>query len=90
MIPDWRRIHLMNYDNWYWITVYDNDENTFEEVIQVIQKATRCSHEVAEHVAWEIHNKGESKVMVAPFSVACKACDLIGKIGIKVIMTQSR
>ncbi len=70
--------------------MYDNDINTFEEVIQVIQKATTCSYEVAEHVAWEIHNKGQSKVMIAPFSAAYKASELISNIGIKVIVTKSK
>ncbi|GMT49383.1 MAG: hypothetical protein IEMM0008_0922 [bacterium] len=89
MITNWRGIGL-DHKNWYWVIVYDNDKNTFEEVIQVIQKATSCSYEVAEHVAWEIHNKGQSKVMIAPFVEARKASKLISNIGIKVIVTKTK
>lgn len=68
----------------YLVTVFNNDYNTFEEVIFIIQKAIHCSHEVAEHIAWEIHNKGQADVMIAPYVPALKAARLIRTIGLKV------
>ncbi len=68
----------------YWVIVYDNEYNTFDQVIYIIQKATCCSYELAEHIAQEIHVKGKSKVMIALREDANIAADLISSIGIRV------
>jgi len=77
-------------DNLYWVVVFNNEYNTFEEVAHIIQRAISCSQELAEHISWEIHNKGKSKVMIAPYDDAKKAANIIGTIGIKVIVSSIR
>ena len=75
-------------EDFYSVTVYNNDYNTFDEVIFIMQKAVFCSFEVAEHIAWELHNKGQAVVLKAPFHFAKTAAKVIGSIGIKVTVTK--
>ena len=42
--------------------VYDNDVNTYAEVIHILQVATACTREEAEIEAWEVDNLGKSVV----------------------------
>src|SRR5439155_20813263 len=44
------------------VIVFDNDFNTWDEVITILQKATGCSLEEAENETWEVHNLGRSVV----------------------------
>jgi len=73
-----------NNNDLFWVIVFNNEFNTFEEVITIIQKAISCSLELAEHIAWEIHDKGKAKVMIAPYHTAEEAAEVISSIGIKV------
>lgn len=74
----------------FWVIAFNNDHNTYEEVIQIIQKATCCSLEIAEHIACEIDQKGKSKVMIAPFIDAKEAADEIAQIGIQVVLEKEK
>ncbi|MDH4127754.1 MAG: ATP-dependent Clp protease adaptor ClpS [Spirochaetota bacterium] len=82
--------HNLENSDLYWVVVFNNEYNTFEEVAHIIQRAIYCSQEVAEHIAWEVHNKGKSKVMIAPYSDAKRAANIIGTIGIRVMVTNTQ
>ena len=51
-----------------WFVVLFNDEvHTFEEVIGQIVKATGCSRDKAEDLAWTVHNEGKATVYEGTF-----------------------
>ena len=60
-----------------WIVILYNCEcHTFEQVESILQKATGCSLEKAEAIAWEVHTKGRAIC----FSGSQEECDRVAKI----------
>lgn len=60
-----------------WIVIlYNCDCHTFDDVESILQKATGCSKEKAEAIAWEVHTKGRSIC----FSGTQEACDRVARI----------
>lgn len=70
------------------VTVYNNDYNTYEEVITILILATGCDMEEAEMEAWEVDHLGHSVVHHGKETDCRTAGEIIGKIGIKVEVTQ--
>ncbi|MEM4409540.1 MAG: ATP-dependent Clp protease adaptor ClpS [Candidatus Caldarchaeum sp.] len=70
------------------VIVYDNDYNTYEEVIHILQVATGCSREEAFCEAWEIDHYGSCVVHRASYEECEKAASIIALIGIRVEVTQ--
>ncbi|MCX7799551.1 MAG: ATP-dependent Clp protease adaptor ClpS [Fimbriimonadales bacterium] len=70
------------------VTVYDNDHNTFEEVILVLMVATGCSLREAQIETWEIHHLGKSVVHHASKEECDRVASVISTIGIRVEVTQ--
>lgn len=68
----------------YIVVVYDNDYNTFDEVIEILMKATACSMQEAWIETWEIHNLGKSVVHYGSKEECEKAASVIRTIGIRV------
>ncbi len=66
------------------VLVYDNDANTFEEVIFILMLATGCTQAEAEIEAWEVHHLGKSVVHHGPEQNCRKAAEIIATIGIRV------
>jgi ATP-dependent Clp protease adapter protein ClpS len=44
------------------VILFNDDVHTFEEVITQLIKATRCSGQRAEALAWEVHTTGKAVV----------------------------
>jgi len=70
------------------VIVFDNDYNTWDEVILVLQKATGCSLEEAENETWEVHHLGRSVVHHGDRDECHRAATIIRTIGIKVAVEQ--
>lgn len=70
------------------VTVYDNDYNTFSEVIAILILATGCTLEEAEMETWEIHNLGKSVVHHGAREVCERVAKVISRIGIRVEVSQ--
>lgn len=89
-IPDLLRIDEMEElgDRPWIVTVYDNDTNTFEEVIAILMIATHCSQEEAEIETWEINYLGKSVVHVSEREECESVRDVIAQIGIRVEVSQ--
>jgi ATP-dependent Clp protease adapter protein ClpS len=68
----------------YIVIVFNNDTNTVEEVIGILQKATACSLEEAQMETWEIHFTGRSVVHHGDRSECERAAGIIATIGIRV------
>lgn len=70
--------------NWG-IIVFNNNYNTFTEVINILVKAIECSPEKAEAFASEIHYRGLAIVYCSHYKSDCeKRANIITTIGIKV------
>ena len=72
----------------YIVIVYDNDVNTYAEVIHILQLATGCTHEEAEIEAWEVDNLGKSVVHHGAKEECERAAGIVRQIGIRVEVTQ--
>lgn len=66
------------------VIVYDNDKNTWDEVVTILQKATGCNLEEAEIETWEVDNLGKSVVHHAGQEECERAAGIIRSIGIRV------
>jgi ATP-dependent Clp protease adapter protein ClpS len=66
------------------VIVYDNDRNTWDEVIGILQRATGCPLQEAEMETWEIHHLGKSIVHHGEREECEAAAAVIGTIGIRV------
>lgn len=66
------------------ITVFDNNYNTYEEVITILILATGCGFDEAHAEAWEIDHYGKCIVHRGPESECQIAAKLISRIGIQV------
>ena len=68
----------------YIVVVYDNEKNTWDEVVMILQKATGCALEEAEIETWEVDNLGKSVVHHGGQEECERAADIIREIGIRV------
>lgn len=72
LAPDWK------------VIVYNNETNTYEEVITILMIATGCNADDAYIEAWEIDHYGQCCVHRAPESECVDVAEIISTIGIKV------
>ncbi len=72
-----------SYDSWI-VTVFNNEHNTYEEVIAVLMLATSCSLEEAHIETWEIDHLGKSVVHCAVQQECHDVARVIARIGIRV------
>ncbi|HRF58574.1 MAG TPA: ATP-dependent Clp protease adaptor ClpS [Fimbriimonadaceae bacterium] len=70
------------------VTVFDNDYNTIEEVIQILMFATKCDLEEAQIETWEIHHLGRSVVHHGAAEECRTIATTIATIGIRVEISQ--
>lgn len=75
-------------DGQWIVTVYDNDRNTFDEVIHILMVATRCGMEEARFETWEVHNFGRSIVHHSDQRECEQVAAVIAQIGIAVKVSQ--
>src|SRR5687768_3851444 len=66
------------------VVVYDNDKNTFDEVIGILLRATGCGQQEAEMETWEVHHLGRSIVHHGDRPECERVAAIIRTIGIRV------
>jgi hypothetical protein len=66
------------------VIVFDNTVNTYQEVIDILQKATGCSLAEAEMETWEVDKLGRSVVHHGDRAECERAAEIIATIGIEV------
>ena len=76
-----------NDGNWV-VIVFDNDHNTWEQVISILMLATECTLEEAEMETWEVHHLGKSLVHHGSEEECEKVAEIIRTIGIRVETSQ--
>lgn len=65
------------------VTVFNNETNTYEEVIAILMIATGCDAEEAYIETWEIDHYGSCVVHRSDQEACQQAAQIIAKIGIK-------
>lgn len=87
VLPD-VRIDDTGVGNGFWVvTAFNNDHNTFDEVIAVLIKATGCTVQEAEIETWEIHHFGKTVVHHGSREECDRVGAIIASIGIQVTVT---
>jgi ATP-dependent Clp protease adapter protein ClpS len=76
------------HDHGYIVTVYDNDFNTFDEVMAILMIATGCTFDEAQTETWEVHHLGRSVVHHGEEEICSTVAEIIAEIGIRVEVTK--
>lgn len=76
-------------DHGYIVTVFDNDYNTYDEVMAILQIATGCTPEEAYIETWEIDHLGSSVVHNGSCEECKRVAAIISTIGIRVTVSES-
>ena len=74
-------------DGWI-VTVFDNEYNTYQEVMAILMIATQCSADEAYIETWEVDHMGKSVVHCGSQDVCSVVAEIIRTIGIQVEVTQ--
>ncbi|ROL61133.1 ATP-dependent Clp protease adaptor ClpS [Bacteroidetes/Chlorobi group bacterium ChocPot_Mid] len=64
------------------VILFNDDWHTFEEVIEQIIKAVKCTFEEAEQKTWEVHTKGKSCVYEGDLPECLKVSSILEEIGL--------
>lgn len=65
------------------VMIYNNDHNTFDEVIEVLIVATGCDYEEAAIEAWEAHHFGRAPVHFSTQPECEDVASTIASIGLR-------
>jgi ATP-dependent Clp protease adaptor protein ClpS len=66
------------------VVVYNNEQNTYDEVMMILMIATHCNEEEAFIETWEVDHLGKSVVHNAGKEECEDVAQIIRQIGIKV------
>jgi ATP-dependent Clp protease adapter protein ClpS len=67
------------------VVLFNDDVHTFDEVITQLIKATRCTEEQAEALAWEVHTRGKAVVFAGELRRCMEVSGILEEIH---LMTQ--
>lgn len=81
--PDLDGADLSEQESWM-VVVYNNDTNTYDEVMMILMIATHCTVEEAEIETWEVDHLGKSNVHFADKDECETVARIIRQIGIQV------
>lgn len=65
------------------VVLFNDDYHTFEEVINQLIKATRCTRSKAEALTWEVHSKGKSIVFDGSLEECLRVSSILEEIRLK-------
>jgi hypothetical protein len=71
------------------VTVFDNDFNTYDQVIFILMVATGCDEDEAYIETWEIDHLGQSVVHIADEPECRRVAGIIATIGIRVEVSEA-
>lgn len=66
------------------VIVYNNETNTYDEVMMVLMMATNCDEHEAYIETWEVDHLGKSTVHYGSEEECFSAASIIATIGIQV------
>ncbi|MCS7082726.1 MAG: ATP-dependent Clp protease adaptor ClpS [Bacteroidetes bacterium] len=64
------------------VILYNDDIHTFDEVILQLQKATGCSLQRAEQIAWTAHRQGKAVAYEGDLEDCLRVQGVLGEIGL--------
>jgi ATP-dependent Clp protease adaptor protein ClpS len=64
------------------VILYNDEWHTFDEVIEQIIKAVKCSLNEAEAMTWEVHTKGKTVVFEGELQECLKVSSVLEEIGL--------
>ncbi|NTW83345.1 MAG: ATP-dependent Clp protease adaptor ClpS [Chlorobiaceae bacterium] len=67
----------------YRVILFNDEEHTFDEVIEQIIKATQCSRRKAEQCTWEVHTRGRSIVYTGTIDACLRVSSILEEIALK-------
>ncbi len=67
------------------VILFNDEVHTFDEVIGQLIKATQCTSEKAEALAWEVHSRGKAVVYVGELPRCMEVSGILEEID---LMTQ--
>lgn len=75
-------------DRGWVVTVWDNDYNTWDEVVAILMRATGCGVDEAQMETWEVDQLGKSVVHHGGEKECRRVARIISTIGIRVTVTK--
>lgn len=81
--PDVDQDNSNQSESWI-VVVYNNEYNTYDEVMMILMIATHCNEEEAYIETWEVDQLGKSVVHVAGQEECETVASIIRQIGIEV------
>ncbi|MEO7453807.1 MAG: ATP-dependent Clp protease adaptor ClpS [Fimbriimonadales bacterium] len=72
-----------SYSGRYAAIMFNNDSNSFDEVIRIVMLATSCPVEEAQIETWEAHTFGEAAVHFAAETECARVALTIASIGVR-------
>lgn len=83
-LPDLENVPQHQDGEGWRVVVFNNDHNTYAEVMTILMVATGCDQEEAYIETWEIDQIGQSVVHYGSEEECRTAGDIIAQIGIRV------
>lgn len=69
------------------VVIFNNDTNSFDEVVEVLMRATGCDLDEAAIETWEAHTYGKAPVHFAGRQECESSAEIISSIGVKTEVT---
>lgn len=69
------------------VVIFNNETNTFDEVIEALMRATGCDEEEAGIEAWEAHHYGKAPVHFASRPECEDIASVISTVGVRTEVT---
>lgn len=69
--------------NRWMVTIFNNDTNSADEVVDVLMRATGCDLMEASIEMWEAHHLGKSHVHFADKGTCTEVAQVISEIGVR-------
>jgi ATP-dependent Clp protease adaptor protein ClpS len=67
----------------YRVVLFNDEEHSFDEVIEQIIKAVGCSRQKAEKHTWEVHTRGRSIVFAGTMPLCLRVSSILEEIALK-------
>jgi ATP-dependent Clp protease adaptor protein ClpS len=64
------------------VILFNDDVHTFDEVIDQLIKATRCTRSRAEAFAWEVHTRGKAAVFEGTMNECIRVSHVLEEIAL--------
>lgn len=71
------------YDGRYMTVIFNNDYNSFGEVVESIVEATGCEFSEAYMETWEAHHYGKASIHFDTQVACCAVAAIVSRIGVK-------